>query len=86
MFLFVCFGKKKAKYHKNYRDTEEEQTRKQIYVNNLKTMDLHNARFDRGEETYLMRENERSDMLHEEFLKNSMGVVSMTTFNRRFRA
>lgn len=56
----------KEKYEKYYEATEEDEFRKNIFITNLRMINEHNERYDRGEVTYTMRVNKFADWTPEE--------------------
>ncbi|XP_074028382.1 cathepsin L-like proteinase isoform X1 [Leptinotarsa decemlineata] len=57
----------KQTHGKTYKSLLEERTRFGIFQNNLRTIEEHNAKYDKGEETYYMGVNQFADMTAEEF-------------------
>lgn len=57
-----------------------------MYLKNLDTMAIHNDRYERGQERYKITENERFDMLDEEYLKDSPGVVNLNLISLELSA
>ena len=50
-------------YKKDYANGDEEQHRMQIFLNNKKMIDEHNAKFDQGLVTYTMAMNHLGDLV-----------------------
>ncbi|XP_074028392.1 cathepsin L-like proteinase [Leptinotarsa decemlineata] len=57
----------KQTHGKTYKSLLEERTRFGIFQNNLRTIEEHNAKYERGEETYYLGVNHFADMTQEEF-------------------
>ncbi|KAG8261462.1 hypothetical protein J6590_071800 [Homalodisca vitripennis] len=57
----------KVQYNKDYV-SEEEEMRKSIFLNNLRFVREHNAKYERGEETYEVEINVFADMTPDEIL------------------
>ncbi|CAH1109602.1 unnamed protein product [Psylliodes chrysocephalus] len=57
----------KYKHAKKYNGILEETIRLQIFQNNLETINIHNARYEAGLETYWMKVNKFTDMTPKEF-------------------
>ncbi|XP_023178283.2 cathepsin L-like [Drosophila hydei] len=70
----------KMDYEKSYENSYEEKLRSQIFKRNKETIDEHNARYARGEETYMMGINQFSDMLAEEFQEMMLSNVNTSEF------
>lgn len=75
--IFVClvafvtadeFKNFKSTYGKNYKSPSEETYRANIFSKNIKSIEMHNARYEKGLETYKQAVNEFADMTTEEFL------------------
>lgn len=60
-------------YSKKYQNESEENDRMAIFLNNKKTIDEHNKRYEKGLETYNMGLNKYSDLSNEEFVKQMNG-------------
>merc|ERR1711872_126923 len=56
----------KLKFSKSY-ETAEEETRREIWEDNLDFIEKHNAAYKEGKVTYSVKENEFSDMTNTEF-------------------
>lgn len=54
---------------KTYKSAREESTRFAIFQENLKKIEAHNAKYEKGEETYMMGVNQFTDLTEEEFAK-----------------
>ncbi|XP_012263098.2 protein CTLA-2-beta-like [Athalia rosae] len=52
----------KVKFNKKYESEEEEKSRMKIYLDNKKRFAEHNAKYDKGLETYTMGINQFADM------------------------
>ncbi|XP_074028385.1 cathepsin L-like proteinase isoform X4 [Leptinotarsa decemlineata] len=63
----------KQTHGKTYKSLLEERTRFGIFQNNLRTIEKHNAKYEKGEETYYMGVNRFADMTVEEF-KHMLGL------------
>jgi len=61
----------KDRHGKCYNDTHEDKKRKGHFLNAKSLIDAHNARYERGEETYQMALNHLSDLSEEEFQKRN---------------
>ncbi|XP_050514055.1 cathepsin L-like proteinase [Diabrotica virgifera virgifera] len=57
----------KVKHSKNYNTFREEQIRFQVFSSNLLKIAEHNARYEKGEETYFMAVNRFADLTSEEY-------------------
>ncbi|KAJ8921569.1 hypothetical protein NQ315_010474 [Exocentrus adspersus] len=57
----------KQKFGRDYRNLKEEQTRYSIFQSNLRTIEEHNERYDKGEISYFTGINQFTDMTPEEF-------------------
>ena len=66
-FTEVAFESLMSKYNKTYKDKKEEAERFEIYKNNIKRIKEHNMLYENNETTYLLKENEFSDMTWYEF-------------------
>ncbi|KAK3094504.1 hypothetical protein FSP39_002605 [Pinctada imbricata] len=64
----------KSQYAKNYRDEEEGQ-RRLVWESNLKVIEHHNRRADRGAETFWLGMNEYGDMTSAEFVRVMNGFI-----------
>ncbi|KAG7153918.1 Digestive cysteine proteinase 2-like 2 [Homarus americanus] len=56
----------KTEFGKQYKDTEEVNQRRRIFEDNLKYIEDHNNKYERGEVTFTMKINKFSDMTPEE--------------------
>jgi C1A family cysteine protease len=65
--LGTIFQSFKLKYDKTYKNHAEETKRFNIFSDNLRSIEEHNARFDQGLETYTKGVNQFADMTLEEF-------------------
>lgn len=63
----------KTKFEKSYEGQDEEQQRKATYFENVKTMEEHNQKFEKGEVTWSMGINQFSDLTKEEFKNRHTG-------------
>jgi len=61
----------KLNFKKGYRNLDEESERKAIFMDNLDSIEKHNAKFEAGLSTYKQGINQFSDLTFEEF-KNSV--------------
>lgn len=76
-FIGPCDGKKgdiekewkqfKAEFNKTYESNTEDQKRYKIFKANLKNIQKHNNRFEKGKETYLQEINRFGDLTDKEF-------------------
>ncbi|KAJ8943318.1 hypothetical protein NQ318_004759 [Aromia moschata] len=57
----------KKNHGREYRNLREEQVRFSIFQQKLRKIETHNARYDKGEETYYLGINQFSDLTQEEF-------------------
>ncbi|XP_034478220.1 cathepsin L-like [Drosophila innubila] len=57
----------KTEYGKIYENKDEEQLRRQIFIDNKEMIDKHNKLYIAGEETYEMGVNQFTDLLAKEF-------------------
>lgn len=75
----------KLKYHKSYRNLDEELRRKEVFFENLKSICEHNEKFKKNLETYEMGVNVFSDMDFNEFRSTHLGfnskMMKLTNFN-----
>ena len=60
------FEEYQIEHKRNYRDAEETRMRKEIYLQKLAQFDEHNAKFIKGEVTWIMGVNQFTDMSYEE--------------------
>uniref|UniRef100_A0A1B6M4I2 Cathepsin L n=1 Tax=Graphocephala atropunctata TaxID=36148 RepID=A0A1B6M4I2_9HEMI len=63
----------KITHEKEYSTEQEEQNRKLIFVNNLKFVREHNAKFEKGEVTFDVEINKFADLTTQEFAKMMNG-------------
>ncbi|CAH1392196.1 unnamed protein product [Nezara viridula] len=56
----------KKQHGKSYKSQAEENLRLSVFMDNMKFIEEHNARFEAGMETYYLRMNSLGDMLSEE--------------------
>lgn len=63
----VLFGRFKVEFGKAYFDDKDEEYRKDIFAQNLRKIQTHNAEAARGVHTYTMSMNEFGDLTTEEF-------------------
>ncbi|XP_049519556.1 digestive cysteine proteinase 1-like isoform X2 [Dermacentor silvarum] len=56
----------KEKFHKSYSSEDEDSFRFDIFCKNVKMIEEHNAKYNRGEVSYSMGLNQFSDMTMEE--------------------
>ncbi|CAH1101128.1 unnamed protein product [Psylliodes chrysocephalus] len=64
----------KVAHNKNYANQEEEDHRFGIFQENLKKIEEHNERFNKGDETYTLGVNKFADLTTEE-MKNFKGFA-----------
>jgi len=65
----------KANNKKSFADSKQENTRKQIFIANIKDIEQHNAKYAKGEVSYEKGINKFSDLTYEEFSKKYTGAV-----------
>ncbi|KAJ3619800.1 hypothetical protein MTP99_005455 [Tenebrio molitor] len=70
----------KLTYNKSYRTPEEENFRREIFIENRRKIAVFNQEYGRGQWTFVQQLNHLADMLHHEFHRNFNG------FNRTLRA
>jgi len=63
----------KNTYAKKYSDAREESLRKNIFVSNLKNIEIHNYLYEKGVKNFKIGVNEFSDKEHSEFVKQMNG-------------
>lgn len=63
----------KTKFEKTYADQDEEQKRKVVYFENVKSIEEHNKKYDQGEVTWTMGVNQFSDLTKDEFKNRHLG-------------
>lgn len=56
----------KKNFEKSYKDADDEKKHRDIYMENKKSIAEHNAKYEKGEETYTKGINQFSDMTEEE--------------------
>ncbi|XP_062613288.1 procathepsin L-like [Saccostrea cucullata] len=69
-------------YRQQYRKwyvSETEETKRQIWKENLDFINQHNEKFDKGEKSYFMGLNSFSDLSHKEFLQQFAGGFISTS-------
>ena len=69
IFQEIQWNDFKLNFQKTYRSLTDEIVRKQNFLKNLKTIELHNAKYEQGLSTYYMGVNFYSDWTWEEFEK-----------------
>lgn len=69
----------KQNHGKIYEILKEEKMRFEIFKSNLKTIEKHNAKFERGEESWFMGINKFSDMTDEEFAEKYLRTFPLVT-------
>ena len=69
IFQEIQWNDFKLKFQKSFRSFSDETIRKQNFLKNLKTIELHNAKYEQGLSTYHMGVNFYSDWTWEEFEK-----------------
>ena len=69
IFQEIQWNDFKLKFQKSFRSFSDETIRKQNFLKNLKTIELHNAKYEQGLSTYYMGVNFYSDWTWEEFEK-----------------
>ncbi|XP_074033544.1 cathepsin L-like proteinase [Leptinotarsa decemlineata] len=57
----------KGKYAKTYRSLREEKIRFDVFKQNLREIESHNARYENGEVSYFLRINQFADITNKEF-------------------
>lgn len=62
-------------HFKQYSDAEENELRKQIFLENKKMIEKHNEEYKDGKVSFEMGLNEYSDLSHEEFKKQMNLIV-----------
>lgn len=68
-------------FNKTYKSSAEENSRMQIFFDNLETISLHNQAFDAGNVTFKMAINQLSDLTFDEFTKmNEIASVSLSLY------
>lgn len=65
----------KTKYGKNHLTSQEHDARKNIFANNLKFIEKHNAEHALGLHTFTVGINKFADLTNEEFIKEYTGVI-----------
>lgn len=60
-------------HSKVYRNLIEDKLRFAIFKSNIQKISEHNARFDKGEESYTLAINQFADLTSEEFIKMYLG-------------
>jgi len=63
----------KARYERNYLSTPEHDNRKNIFINNLRLIQKHNAEHALGLHTFTLGVNHFADLTNEEFVKTYNG-------------
>lgn len=61
------------KHFKNYKSLKEEGFRFTIFQHSLRTIEEHNVKYHKGEESYFLAINKFSDLTEEEFQKLYLG-------------
>jgi len=67
----------KLKYGRNLLTAQEHDTRKEIFANNLKFIEKHNAEHALGLHTYTVGINQFADLTNEEFVQQFTGFKAM---------
>jgi len=65
----------KLKYERNYLSSDEHDTRKAVFAENLKLIQKHNTEEALGLHTYTLAVNEFADQTNEEFVKQYNGLL-----------
>lgn len=65
----------KLEHGKLFLSPGKEQVRKETFLENAKKIDTHNARFLRGEVSFVQKINKWSDMPEEEFNAKHLGII-----------
>lgn len=65
----------KLKYQRNYLSSDEHETRKAIFAENLKLIQMHNVQEALGLHTFTLGVNEYADLTNEEFVKQFNGLI-----------
>ncbi|CAG9833352.1 unnamed protein product [Diabrotica balteata] len=67
------FAEFKQKFQKSYESPEEDKNRFKIFQENLRKIEEHNKKYEKGETTYTMGINQFSDMSPEEWANKNHG-------------
>ena len=76
----------KLKFGKVYANQNEEIMRREIFEKNVKAINEHNKKADKGLVTYRQSINKFTDMTYAELVKNYMGLKEMTEINQNTEA
>jgi len=76
----------KLKYNKNLLTADEHDYRKNIFANNLKFIEKHNAEHARGLKTFTVGINKFADLTNEEFVRDYIGYGFNVTLKTGIKA